>query len=158
AKGRRPSRAPAPPPAGWVVDRVRIEPVDPSGEIDVAGGSYLGAIEIGRPAPATIPAFPLQPTQAATKGRGRATTTTTTKPTTTTVAKGSTAGPLSVVNDVSLEDYVSGISEVPSSWPEEALKAQAIAARTYALNQLSTGRTLCDTDACQVYTGLAKQR
>ncbi len=33
----------------------------------------------------------------------------------------------------SIEDYVKHIYEIPSSWPSEALKAQAIAARTYAL-------------------------
>lgn len=40
-----------------------------------------------------------------------------------------------VINDVGVEDYVRGISEVPSSWPTAALQAQAIAARTYALHQ-----------------------
>ena len=36
---------------------------------------------------------------------------------------------LAVVNDVGLEDYVRGVAEVPSGWPMEALRAQAIAAR-----------------------------
>ena len=40
-----------------------------------------------------------------------------------------------VMLEVGLEDYVYGIGEVPSSWPMEALKAQAIAARTYGLRQ-----------------------
>ena len=71
-----------------------------------------------------------------------------------------------VINDVGVEDYVRGISEVPSSWPTEALRAQAIAARTYALNQKQNpppsasgiGADICPTEACQVYAGLAKER
>ncbi|MCU1450201.1 MAG: SpoIID/LytB domain protein, partial [Acidimicrobiales bacterium] len=67
-------------------------------------------------------------------------------------------GGLATVNEVGLDDYVRGIAEVPSGWPAEALKAQAIAARTYALNQLAANKELCATDACQVYAGLAKER
>ena len=46
-------------------------------------------------------------------------------------------GPASfhVALEVGIEDYVYGIGEVPSSWPMEALKAQAIAARTYGVRQ-----------------------
>ena len=42
---------------------------------------------------------------------------------------------LSVVNAVGLDDYLQGVvpAESPASWPAEALKAQAIAARTYAI-------------------------
>lgn len=44
-------------------------------------------------------------------------------------------GSLSVVNDVRLEDYVAAIvpHEMPSTWNLEALKTQAVAARTYAM-------------------------
>ncbi len=44
---------------------------------------------------------------------------------------------LYIVNEVSLEDYVKGVvaAEVGSKWDLEALKAQAVAARTYALYQ-----------------------
>ncbi|MGI9022338.1 MAG: SpoIID/LytB domain-containing protein, partial [Acidimicrobiales bacterium] len=49
------------------------------------------------------------------------------------------SGGLAVINEVGVEDYVKGISEVPSSWPAEALRAQAIAARTYGLNQKESG-------------------
>lgn len=38
-----------------------------------------------------------------------------------------------VESGLSMENYVAGIAEMPSSWPAEALQAQAIAARTYAL-------------------------
>lgn len=54
------------------------------------------------------------------------------------------ASALRVVNLVRLEDYLSGVvgSEMTSSWPEAALEAQAIAARTYALYEIekSAGR------------------
>ncbi len=44
-------------------------------------------------------------------------------------------GTLTVVNELSLEDYVMGVlaGEIPRDWPLEALKAQAIAARTFAV-------------------------
>ena len=40
-----------------------------------------------------------------------------------------------IVLEVGIEDYVYGIGEVPSTWPTEALRAQAIAARTYGVRQ-----------------------
>lgn len=56
---------------------------------------------------------------------------------------------------ISFEDkYLQGIAEMPSSWPLEALKAQAIAARTYAIRSTDNGsRSICTTEACQVYNG-----
>ena len=66
---------------------------------------------------------------------------------------------LTVINDVSLEDYLKGVvpSEMPSSWEQEALKAQAIAARSYALANLgkraSLGFDLKDTPEDQAYGG-----
>lgn len=46
---------------------------------------------------------------------------------------------LSVTNYVGLEDYVKGVLpyEVSASWPAEALKAQAVCARTYAINNIN---------------------
>jgi peptidoglycan hydrolase-like amidase len=38
-------------------------------------------------------------------------------------------------------------------WPEEAIKAQAIAYRTYGLNYVSGGSAICATPSCQVYNG-----
>ncbi len=75
-------------------------------------------------------------------------------------------GGVGVINDVGVEDYVRGIAEVPSSWPMEALRAQAIAARTYALHEkrnpppsaAGVGADICPTQSCQVYVGLAKER
>lgn len=54
------------------------------------------------------------------------------------------------------ENYLKGIAEMPSSWGDkggmEALKAQAIAARTYALATTNNGQSsICATQACQVY-------
>jgi stage II sporulation protein D len=63
------------------------------------------------------------------------------------------------VNRVSLDSYVRAVvpREMPSYWHQAALKAQAIAARTYASYEIehSTNRLyqLCDTSLCQVYGG-----
>lgn len=57
----------------------------------------------------------------------------------------------------SLEDYVKRIYEVPASWPAEALKAQAIAARSYALYSTDNGNnSICATQDCQVFKTDAK--
>ncbi len=47
--------------------------------------------------------------------------------------------------------YLYGIAEMPSSWHPEALKAQAIAARTYAYRYKTQGTEICTTEACQVF-------
>lgn len=47
--------------------------------------------------------------------------------------------------------YLYGIAEMPSSWPPEALKAQAVAARTYAYRAKAAGNEICTTEACQVF-------
>jgi stage II sporulation protein D len=51
-------------------------------------------------------------------------------------------GTLTVVNEVGLEDYVAGVllGEVPRDWPLEAMKAQAIAARTFAVLKRTEAR------------------
>ena len=67
-----------------------------------------------------------------------------------------------VTNTVRLKDeYLYGISEVSSSWPTESLKAQAIAARTYALSRVGNYRLSCDCDLFgntkdQLFVGLSK--
>ena len=49
------------------------------------------------------------------------------------------------------DDYLLRLQEVPESWPMEVLKAQAIAARTYAINYTQNGRkAICTTESCQV--------
>jgi stage II sporulation protein D len=47
-----------------------------------------------------------------------------------------------VIDTLGLESYLKGVvpAEMPSSWPAEALKAQAVAARSYALANVATGR------------------
>lgn len=54
---------------------------------------------------------------------------------------------------LSLEDYyLMGIKEVPEDWPMEVLKAQAIAARTFAVNYTNNGRNnICTSQSCQVF-------
>lgn len=46
------------------------------------------------------------------------------------------------------DEYMIGIYEMPSSFPPEALKAQAVAARTYAVRH---GGSICPTESCQVF-------
>lgn len=72
-------------------------------------------------------------------------------------------GRLTVVNDVDLEDYIKGVvpAEMPSGWQDEALKAQAIAARSYALANLGKrgymGFDLLDTPEDQAYGGASAE-
>lgn len=70
-------------------------------------------------------------------------------------------GNLTVVNLVSMDDYVRGILpyEMSSSWPLEALKAQAVCARSYTVTNMDAHRhssshfDICTTTHCQVYKG-----
>lgn len=68
-------------------------------------------------------------------------------------------GGITVINHVEIEDYVKGVvpSEMPSKWCHEAHKAQAIAARSYALSNLgkraNSGYDLKDTPEDQAYGG-----
>ena len=67
------------------------------------------------------------------------------------------------VNRVSVENYVRGVvpAEMPTSWHADAVRAQAVAARTYAVRIRNTrryaGYDLCDTTACQVYRGVGAE-
>lgn len=68
-------------------------------------------------------------------------------------------GKLLVVNELSMEEYLYGVlpSEMPDTFGEEALKAQAVCARSYACNQLLANRYFAygahvdDSMNCQVY-------
>lgn len=54
--------------------------------------------------------------------------------------------------EYNLDDYVARIYEMPNSFPMEALKAQAVAARSYALAYTNNGeKEICTTQACQVF-------
>ena len=65
------------------------------------------------------------------------------------------------VNKVELEDYVRSVvpSEMPTSWAGDAVRAQAVAARSFAIRMRDftshSGYDICDTTACQVYGGKA---
>ena len=62
---------------------------------------------------------------------------------------------LAIINSVRLQDeYLWGIGEVPSSWPAQALEAQAIASRTYAYSKSNKIRTACD---CHLYATISDQ-
>ncbi len=79
------------------------------------------------------------------------------------VKSGDTAFHVVVV--VGYDKYLYGLGEMPSSWPMEALKAQAVAARTYAYYKAVTSgdhRAGCDctvfaTTADQAYVGWSKE-
>jgi SpoIID/LytB domain protein len=62
-----------------------------------------------------------------------------------------------LVNELSMEAYVEGVAEMPTRWHLEALKAQAVAARTYAWYSIRLGTfthyDICATVACQVFRG-----
>lgn len=71
---------------------------------------------------------------------------------------------LLVINDINLEDYIKGVLYHESShyWPQEALKAQAVASRTYAVYQMGENK-LKDYDVSsdiysQVYGGKTSER
>lgn len=70
-----------------------------------------------------------------------------------------TGSAFDVTNVVPTEAYLRGVvpREVPASWDVDALRAQAVAARSYALwkkaHRGSSAIDICDTTACQVYGG-----
>ncbi|WP_025692353.1 SpoIID/LytB domain-containing protein [Paenibacillus zanthoxyli] len=70
-------------------------------------------------------------------------------------------GSLSVINELPLEQYLYSVvgGEVSSSWPAEALKAQAVAARSYALAQGMRFdiANVVDTTLSQVYNGIGTE-
>lgn len=69
---------------------------------------------------------------------------------------------LTIVNVVHMDDYLKGVVpyEASPSWPVEALKAQTVCARSYALAHINSSHQknyhfdLCDSDCCQVYKGV----
>jgi stage II sporulation protein D len=76
-------------------------------------------------------------------------------------SSGSTAR--DTVNVVTMDQYVMGVVpyEMPASWHMEAVKSQAVAARTYATWSRNQNRSryyqICDTTACQVYGGVSNE-
>jgi stage II sporulation protein D len=67
------------------------------------------------------------------------------------------------INNVLLEDYLKGVvpAEMPTSWAANAVRAQAVAARSYAVRLQKfaghSGYDICDTTACQVYGGMGRE-
>lgn len=69
---------------------------------------------------------------------------------------------MTIVNYLPLDDYLKGVVpyEASASWPIEALKAQAVCARTYALSRIDSTHQktyhfdLCDNVHCQAYKGV----
>jgi stage II sporulation protein D len=74
-----------------------------------------------------------------------------------------TSGGITAVNYVDLEQYLYSVvgAEMPASWSTEALKSQAVAARSYALYQRQNSSNdifdVGDTTTWQVYSGLSKE-
>lgn len=69
----------------------------------------------------------------------------------------------SVINRLSLQEYLYGVvpKEMSPTWPVEALKAQAVAARNFTLQNLgkhiNQGFDICNTTECQVYGGASAE-
>jgi SpoIID/LytB domain protein len=69
-------------------------------------------------------------------------------------------GKLRAINSLGLEAYLYGVvpSEMPHRWPAEALKAQAVAARSYALATKRSGDfDVCSDVRSQVYRGIPEE-
>ena len=71
---------------------------------------------------------------------------------------------MTVINVLTMKEYLYGNvpPEIGGSSPSEALKAQAVASKMYAINNLGkhkkTGFDLCATTSCQVYKGYSSER
>jgi stage II sporulation protein D len=70
---------------------------------------------------------------------------------------------ITLINELSFDQYLYGVvpSEMPADWHIEALKAQAVAARNYALVTMgrhnNMGFDLCSSEHCQAYNGMEKE-
>lgn len=71
---------------------------------------------------------------------------------------------LTAVNIVPVDDYLLSVvpEEMPVDWPAEAIKAQSVAVRSFALasrgRHAGEGYDLCTTTHCQLYTGTAAEK
>ena len=79
------------------------------------------------------------------------------------VIAGTTAPTVLVINELTLDTYLRGVvpAEMPSSWPVEALRAQAIVARGYAARKLRPGVSyydVTDDTSSQVYLGVLTEK
>ncbi|XSS44939.1 SpoIID/LytB domain-containing protein [Propionibacteriaceae bacterium Y2011] len=68
---------------------------------------------------------------------------------------------LRTVNALPMESYLRGVvpAEMPATWTAAAVRAQSVAARTYATRRLrpASPYDLCDTTTCQVYQGVSAE-
>ena len=70
---------------------------------------------------------------------------------------------ITIINEIKLDDYIGGVisEEMSPDWPMEALKAQAVAARTFAVYSIGKhnedGYDVCATTHCQVYGGIESE-
>lgn len=70
------------------------------------------------------------------------------------------SGKLTVINELDVDDYLRGVlpHEVSPSWNIEALKAAAVASRTFALKSSTHNEfDVCTTTHCQVYNGAERE-
>ncbi len=73
------------------------------------------------------------------------------------------AGTFDTVNTLTMDKYLRGVipAEMPASWHPEAVRSQAVAARTYATWSRDQNRNryyqICDTTACQMYGGFGAE-
>ncbi len=142
-------------PAGSTIAALHKEvtlSVTPGGLLDVPGvGAVAGPLTVR-----ALPAGPDEPGHVTVGGR----------PYRGELSVFAAGGRLTVVNIVPLEDYLLGVvpREMPHDFPLEALKAQAVAARTYALYARASGAyaaqgfDLLPTTASQVYGGVLAER
>ena len=65
-----------------------------------------------------------------------------------------------VISNIDLEEYVIGVvaAEMPAAFHSEALKAQAVVARTYAMKKASKGITLVNSTSHQVYNSVEQMK
>ncbi len=65
-----------------------------------------------------------------------------------------------VISNIDLEEYVIGVvaAEMPAAFHSEALKAQAVVARTYAMKKASKGITLVNSTSHQVYNSIEQMK
>jgi peptidoglycan hydrolase-like amidase len=54
--------------------------------------------------------------------------------------------------EMDFQTYLYGLAEMPSNWHKDALKAQAVAARSYAYRYHKAGKAICTNEACQVFS------
>jgi stage II sporulation protein D len=69
------------------------------------------------------------------------------------VYRGTSSG-MVIATEIDVEDYLRGMGEIRDPrWPGASLRAQAIAARTFALDTMDKAGEVCPTQRCQVYLG-----